>query len=259
MLLGAHVPGSDPLGQAAAIRAEVVQVFLSPPQSWKAPAPREDAEQLRAAELPIYVHAPYIMNVATTDNRVRHPSRQTLQRTVAAASAIGAEGVIVHGGHLPVDDDPDRGFQNWRKTLERLETEVPILIENTAGGDNAVARHLDRIARLWEGLEGVDVPFGLCLDTCHLHAAGEDLDGVVDRVLAITGRIDLLHLNDSRDTAGSGRDRHASLGTGRIDPQLLVAVVAEAQVPTIIETPGEADALAADLAWIRERLGLPAA
>jgi deoxyribonuclease IV len=259
MLLGAHVPSADPLAEAAARTAELVQIFLSPPQSWKAPKPRDDAEQLRAASLPIYVHAPYIMNVATTDNRVRHPSRQTLQRTVQAAEAIGAAGVIVHGGHLPVGDDPEQGFRNWRTTLERLETEVPILIENTAGGDNAVARHLDRLARLWEAIDGVEVPYGLCLDTCHLHAAGEDLHGVAERVKAITGRIDLVHLNDSRDAFGSGRDRHANLGTGQIESDLMVAVVADAQAPTIVETPGEAGAHAADLAWIRKRLGLPAA
>jgi deoxyribonuclease IV len=259
MLLGAHVPGSDPLTQAAARGADLVQIFLSPPQSWKAPSPRADAEELRHASLPIYVHAPYIMNVATTDNRVRHPSRQTLQHTIKAAEAIGAAGVIVHAGHLPVDDDPEQGLVNWRKTLERLETKVPILIENTAGGDNAVARHLDRLARLWEAIEGVEVPYGLCLDTCHLHAAGEDLHGVVERVKAITGRIDLVHLNDSRDEFGSGRDRHANLGSGQIDPELMLAVVVDAQAPTIVETPGDADAHAADLAWIRKRLGLPPA
>ena len=255
MRIGAHVSQQDPLGAADRIGAQVVQIFLGDPQSWKKPPERDDAERLRAAPLPVYVHAPYVMNLASTNNRVRHPSRKTLEQTLEAAAAIGAEGVIVHGGHVEDDDDPEEGFANWRKALDRIATPVPVLIENTAGGENAMARTVDRIARLFEVLEGVDAEVGFCLDTCHLHAAGEDLADAVARIRDVTGRVDLVHLNDSKDEAGSGRDRHTNLGRGRIDPDVLVAVVRDADTDVVLETPdGEGGGQAADLAFIRERL-----
>jgi deoxyribonuclease-4 len=124
-------------------------------------------------------------------------------------------------------------------------------LENTAGGTNAMARHFDRLARLWDAVG--DSGLGFCLDTCHAYAGGEDLVGIVDRVKAITGRIDLVHLNDSRDAFGSGADRHANVGEGTIDPELLVAVCAAAGAPVVVETPAEGQA--ADVAFLRERLG----
>jgi deoxyribonuclease-4 len=93
---------------------------------------------------------------------------------------------------------------------------------------------------------------GFCLDTCHAHASGEPLEGVVERVLGITGRIDLVHCNDSKDPAGSGRDRHQHLGQGEIDPELLVEVVRTAGAPVIVET--EPEGRKDDLAWLRDRL-----
>jgi deoxyribonuclease IV len=256
MRIGAHVRATAPLEAAAERDAEIVQLFLSAPQQFKGPKPREDAAELRASEVGIYVHAPYLINVATTNARVRHPSRSLLEKTVRAAEDIGALGVIVHGGHLPEEDDIEQGFANWRTTLDRLESSVPILIENTAGGQNAVARHLDRIARLWEALEGTETPFGFCLDTCHTHASGDALAGAVERALAITGRIDLVHLNDSKDAPGSGRDRHQNLGAGEIDADLLVEVVRQADADVVVETPDgdEGGQQAADIAWLRGRL-----
>ena len=148
------------------------------------------------------MHAPYLVNVATTNNKIRIPSRKILDQHAEAAAALGARGLIVHGGHLNDGDDPQVGFDNWRKVFERATFDLPILIENTAGGDNAMARRLDRIARLWDAV-GEFNP-GFCLDTCHAHAGGEELLDLVDRVKAITGRIDLVHANGSRDAFGSG-------------------------------------------------------
>ena len=102
----------------------------------------------------------------------------------------------MHGGHVGDGDDPAKGFENWRKVFERETFPVQILIENTAGGENAMARRFDRLARLWEAVGEFGV--GFCLDTCHAYSAGEELDGIVERVLAITGRIDLVHANSSR-------------------------------------------------------------
>ena len=255
MLLGSHVPSADPLGEAAARRAQVVQVFLSAPRAWRPPAPRADAEVLRAAGTPIYVHAPYLINVAAGDDRVRSTSVESLALTCAAAATIGAAGVVVHGGHLPVDEPFATGVNAWRTTLSAIDSEDPVLIENTAGGRNALAHHPAAIAQLWDGLAGLDVPFGFCLDTCHLHAAtDDDLIAGFDQVLDAVGRIDLVHLNDSRDVAGSGRDRHANLGGGEIDPAAMVEVVRRADAPVVVETPGGAAAQRADLDWLRHRL-----
>jgi deoxyribonuclease-4 len=126
-----------------------------------------------------------------------------------------------------------------------------ILVENTAGGDNAMARRLDSLARLWDAIGDYDV--GFCLDTCHAFAAGEDLANVVDRVRAITGRIDLVHCNNSRDEFGSARDRHAPLRAGTINPHELVAICAAADAPVILETDPATQA--DDIAWLRAQLG----
>src|SRR3954454_14497849 len=208
-LVGAHVDSADPLAHATTIGAEAVQFFLGDPQGWKAPPPHPHAEALQATDLPIYIHAPYLVNVASTNNKIRIPSRKILDQHATAAAGIGARGLIVHGGHVTAKDDPEVGVENWRKTFERAPEggyPLPILIENTAGGENAMARSFERLARLWD-VVGEFGP-GLVRDTCHAWAAGEDLAGIVGRAMAITGRVDLVHANSSRDDAGSGPDRH---------------------------------------------------
>ncbi|NUW44580.1 deoxyribonuclease IV [Nonomuraea rhodomycinica] len=244
--IGAHVGQDDPAAHAAAVGAEVVQFFLGDPQGYAKPVlPDKPVEGVD-----VFIHAPYLVNVATTNNRIRIPSRKLLAQHLEAAAGLGAKGLIVHGGHVNKSDDPQAGFDNWRKVFERLECPIPVLIENTAGGGNAMARKLERIARLWDALDGFDV--GFCLDTCHAHAGGEELVDLVDRVKAITGRIDLVHCNDSRDAFDSGADRHANLGKGQIDPELILAVCRAAGAPIVVETPAEGQA--ADIAFLRENL-----
>ena len=99
-----------------------------------------------------------------------------------------------------------------------------------------MARDLDAIARLWEAIG--EFGAGFVLDTCHAWAAGWDLATAVDDVRAITGRIDLVHLNNSRDAAGSSRDRHAPLADGEIPTELLLEVARAADCPVVLETPG---------------------
>jgi len=251
VLIGAHVSNAAPLLEAAARNADLVQMFLSNPQSWKKPAARDDAAELLASETPIYVHAPYLMNLASPNNRVRIPSRKTLAQTVAAAEAIGARGVIVHGGHVGDDEDLAVGFDRWRKALDSFDGGVSILIENTAGGGNAVVRDLRGYGPLWEALEGHDV--GVCLDTCHAWAGGADLEGAVELLDQLTGGIALVHCNDSRDPFDSRRDRHTNLGQGEIPERLLVGVVRAAGAPVVVETP-DTEGQAADIAWLRERV-----
>jgi deoxyribonuclease-4 len=248
--IGAHVGQADPVSEAKARNADLVQFFLGDPQDWKAPVVRDLGD---TSGLDLYVHAPYIVNVASGNNKIRIPSRKILSQHAEAAAGLGAKGLIVHGGHVSKGDDLALGIDNWVKTFERMANPLPILIENTAGGDNALARRFDALARLWDAVGSYD-RVGFCLDTCHAHAGGEDLLGIVDRVKAITGRIDLVHCNDSRDAFDSGADRHANFGTGQIDPDLLVAVVAAAGAPVVCETPGGAEGQGADIAFLRDHL-----
>src|SRR3954470_18642990 len=262
MLIGAHGEQPDPIAEAKARKAPLVQFFLGDPQSYKGPVfkyaggPEGLKADAEAAGVDLYVHAPYLINVATTNNRQRIPGRKLLQQPMDAAASIGAKGLIVHGGHVQDDDDPAKGFDNWRKAVEATDIKIPLLIENTAGGTNAMTRYLDRIAGLWEAIsvaDGFD-RVGFCLDSCHAHAGGNDLASVVEDVVEVTGKVDLVHCNDSRDDFGSGADRHANFGHGHIEPDALAAVVRDAGAPVVCETPGGPDEHKADFAFLRERV-----
>ena len=231
-----------------------MQIFLSHPQTWRKPPPRRDAEELRAAAIDVYVHAPYLINVCSPKNNVRYGSRKILQQTCDAAAEIGAAAVIVHAGFA--EDGIEAGVGRWPRTLELLESQVPVWIENTAGGENAVARRFDDLARLWEAISAApgELDVGFCFDTCHAHSAGEELADAVDRARGIVGRIDLLHANDSKDPAGSGRDRHENLGAGEIGAEALRTMIRAADAPVVCETPGGPEDMRSDLEFARSAL-----
>jgi deoxyribonuclease IV len=255
--VGAHVNATDPIAAAQSLGADTVQIFLGDPQKWTKPVIDYPggAEALReraaAADITIYVHAPYIINVASANNRIRIPSRKLLAQSVAAATSVGAAGVIVHGGHVTADTDEQVGFDNWRKAFEAIDATCPILIENTAGGNHAMARYPESLERLWAALDGFDA--GFCLDTCHAWAGGMPLPDAAAICREITGRIDLIHANDSIGAFDSGRDRHANFGHGTCNLADLLATIVVADAPAVIcETP--TDGIAADINLIRTAL-----
>src|SRR5688500_9115679 len=184
--IGVHVgPGltadneldaGGPLARAAEMDADGVQVFLTDPQSYKSPKPRPDADALLRSDVMVVVHAPYMLNVASTNNRIRVPGRKLLAEHARAAAEIGALGMVVHGGHVLAEDDPAVGVDNWRKTFAYQEKNggfpLPLLIENTAGGGNAMARDLDAGGRPFDAIG--DFGAGSVLDTCHASDAGWD-------------------------------------------------------------------------------------
>src|SRR5579862_8365979 len=194
--IGAHFHVDNPLNEATACGADAAQFFLGDPQGWKGPVipggdPAAVKDAFAAAGIDIYIHAPYVINVATSNNRIRIPSRKLLDQHLKAAAAVGAKGLIVHGGHVTAGVAAEDGLENWRKAVERIERPLPMLIENTAGGDGAMARSLDAIAKLWDVVAAAAADsgenLGFCLDTCHANSAGIDLSDAVDRVTSITG------------------------------------------------------------------------
>ena len=186
----------------------------------------------------------------------RDADRSLIADRKVAILGYGSQGHAHALNLLESGVDPAVGFDNWRKAIEATQLSVPLLIENTAGGENAMTRHLERIAQVWDAIgaaEGAD-RVGFCLDTCHAWAGGIELDTAVEKIRGITGRIDLVHANDSRDDFDSGADRHTNFGAGRIDQVGFVDLVRAAGAPVICETPGDAGDHLADFAWLRDRL-----
>lgn len=260
--IGAHVPVAGGLvrkglAKAAEIGAETLQVFAGSPRGWAPPRLDEDtAREFRrrceAGAWPVFVHAAYLVNLASPVPEVVDRSVENLRAAVAAAGLLGAEGVVVHAGSS-IDGDRAAALRRlgpvYRRVLDGAPPGVRLLVEPTAGGANWTASTLRSAG---EYLDAVGIgEVGLCLDTCHLHAAGEDLadqDGLDASLLALTaaigpGRIGLVHLNDSKDPRDSRRDRHESLGLGRLGDDGLRAVMSTpllAGVPLITETPAHA-------------------
>src|SRR5690606_40070405 len=103
--------------------------------------PHPQADELRASDADVVIHSRYLVNVASTNNRIRIPSRKLVAQDAKMAAELGAFGLVVHGGHVRRGEDPQVGIDNWRKLFERAvdsPLEVPILVENTAGGDGAL-------------------------------------------------------------------------------------------------------------------------
>lgn len=254
MLLGAHVDRASVLAAAEATGSDVVQIFLSAPLSWATPRVGQDEKVLRDSGLAIFVHAPYLLNPASVNPEVRSRTRRALIAQSEAAARIGASGLVVHGGHPTGDGDVRDGIAGWVEVLHDVHLPVRLLIENTAGGKAAVARSFDAFAALYGALHDAGHNIGVCLDTCHAHAGGEELVYACERLRAFAGKIDLVHANDSRDPFNSGRDRHANLGAGACGLEAVAHVVAEAGCPAVVETPGGNMMMREDIAALRAKV-----
>jgi deoxyribonuclease-4 len=253
MNIGAHISSAKAIEENKYVKGNTFQIFISSPQMWRSPKPREDADVLQDFDGPIYVHAPYLINVATANNKVRHPSRKLLKDTCKVAASFGAKAVIVHGGSVGEGGDIAKGYEYWRKAIQEVEdTGMRILVENTAGGKNSIAREMDSIERLWEVVGDLNV--GLCLDTCHSWAGGIPTKDAVKGFKKLVKKIDLVHFNDSKDDFNSSRDRHQNLGKGNIPKDELEYVIKNCKTDIIVETPGGLDEQKKDVAWVKRRL-----
>jgi deoxyribonuclease-4 len=250
-LIGTHVAVAGGLvktglGEADEVGAEIIQLFAGNPRSWapRAADPAAD-EAFRAAcaerELPVVVHAPHLINLGAPSELVLSRSLAALELTLRRASDLGAVAVVVHAGSSVTPGRRTTALaalpELIRPLVDRADPAVRLLIEPTAGAGESMA---STIGSTIEYLRAVnDERVGLCLDTCHLHAAGEDL---ADPQLldSVASTIALVHVNDSRDPRGSHRDRHESLDAGTVGLPTLAAFLAHpalVEVPVLVETP----------------------
>jgi deoxyribonuclease-4 len=248
------------LAYAHEIGAGAVQVFVSNPRGW-APSAGDPAQDERfrgeCADrgIPVYVHAPYLVNFGSPTDATLRRSVEAVTHAMRRAQAIGALGVVVHAGSAVAGAHRDDAMKQLRThllpLLDAAEPDGPrLLVEPTAGGGQALCATIGQLEPWFAELDHHQM-LGVCLDTCHLFAAGHDLasPGGAKKALDLLvktvgrGRLGLVHANDSKDPLGSGRDRHAAIGEGQIAKDMFAELFrhpATRGVPVVVETPGDA-------------------
>ena len=260
MQIGAHVSSSggihNAVDRAVAIGADSMQVFTQSPRMWRPtnhdPATFDRFRERRAETGMggVLCHALYLCNFAAPDDEVYAKSVAALRNTMEVASAIGADGVVVHvGSHLGSGFEVglERVVPAMEQVLELSSDETWLLMENSAGAGGTIGRSIEELARLYERLDR-HPRLGLCLDSCHLYVSGIDvtdpaaLDACLDEVDSTIGldRLRALHVNDSAAALGSNRDRHANIGEGVLGEKLGVFLGNDRlqDLPAVLETAG---------------------
>lgn len=249
------------LAQADALGCETIQVFAGNPRGWAASAgdPRVDAA-FRAATaergMRVFVHAPYLVNLGSPTPATYEKSVASVAHNLKRAAEIGAEGVVVHTGSCVDAGTLEVAMRQVREgllpILEVLGDDAPwLLLEPTAGQGQSLCAGVDDLEAYLAALDG-HPRAGICLDTCHVFAAGAPLDepggatATVDRIVELggPGRLRLVHANDSKDVRGAFKDRHEKIGEGHIGIgafEELFAHPATDGVPFVLETPGTRD------------------
>lgn len=276
MLIGAHVSTAGGLENAITRGSELgcssIQIFNQSPRAWKPTEyGEEDFEAFRAALAEsdveeVIIHAVYLINCATPEPELRSKSLASLTHALRIGDEIGAAGVVLHpGARKDAELGPamERAGSVIAEAIADTER-CPVLIEQMAGHKGILGSDFDEIAALTEAA-GAGDRVGLCLDSCHLFAAGYDIrtaETIDDMLVEIErklglGRLGALHVNDSMTEFDSRRDRHADLGKGEIGEEGLALFLSEPRfegLPATLETPGtdRKGASAADVSFARE-------
>ncbi|MFY9265655.1 MAG: deoxyribonuclease IV [Solirubrobacterales bacterium] len=260
MLIGAHVSTSGGLEKSVERGLErgcdAIQIFNQSPRMWRPPAYDEsnfaafrDAMAASAIKS-VVIHAIYLINPGSTDPGLAKKSLDSLAHALRVGDAIDADGVVLHPGHVKEPDTYSAAIKRVAATIKKAlgnSESCRLLLENAAG-KKAIGVKFDHLHDLIDLLDGDD-RVGVCVDSCHSHAAGYDVrtfDGVkevvdeLDRVVGLD-RLHALHLNDSRDEYASHRDRHENLGDGFIGKTGMQAFLSEPRfegLPVLMEVPG---------------------
>jgi deoxyribonuclease IV len=274
------------LSYAAEVNAEVIQVFVSNPRGWAAgPGDAGEDARLRESGMPVFIHATYMINLGSGNPDVAAKSAVAVEHALRRGGEIGARGVVIHTGSAAGWAAPDAGESDARARvrgrqsalrqireialplLDKLGDDDPdLLFEPMAGQGQMLCARAGDLAAYLSAVE-YHPKAGVCLDTCHMFAAGHDLtaEGGVAAMLgdlstvtgstatgAGVGRVKLVHANDSVLGCGSKRDRHETIGAGTIGTapfrELLSALP---DVPFVVETPGGKAGHARDIATLK--------
>lgn len=279
LLLGAHMSTAGGLHTAfargEALGCTAIQIFTSSPRQWRGRKltdndVREFREAWEASSCrECLAHDIYLTRLGTRDGAIRSRSRSTFAEEIRTCQRLGLSGLVMH----PVGDtdaDEDAVLARVAESLNAVFDDVPfegtlVLLETTAGQGANVGYRFEQLARIIESVEQ-DERLGICVDTCHVFAAGYDISGktgwkkMMSELETTVGldRLKAIHLNDSRKPCGSRVDRHAHIGRGEIGEAAFGSVMRDrrlARIPKVLETPKEDDMDAVNLALLRKLAG----
>jgi deoxyribonuclease IV len=266
MRIGRHMPTHSNAVKAVqiakSIGCEAIQIFASNPTAWRPPV--DDAKGYQAfaqatheADLnPVVLHAPYLINLGTTDDVVWEKSITLLTWTMQRGGLLGASHVVFHtGSHkgAGIEVGIERVVQGIERILPESPEGVMLLLENAAGAGNALGNTFEQLASILQRLPQYRNRLGICLDTAHLWGAGHDISDrvavlrVLERCEETFGlqRLEVIHLNDTEVALASRRDLHKRLGEGIIGEEGLGTLLRDPRVEhctVILETPIKQDA-----------------
>lgn len=260
MRLGLHVSIAgkiyESVDRAHALGCECMQIFSRNPRSWQtAKLVKSDVEEFKRRRekekiKPLIVHIPYLVNLASPEDKLYKKSIQSYIEDAERADLLGAEYFITHlGSHK--GEGQDLGIRRFAsaldKIIKKLHPKVMILLENTAGSGNWLGGTFEEISEIMEK-SNQKKNLGLCFDTCHAYAAGYDIankEGLnktlkkIDKLMGID-KLKVIHLNDSKGDLGSRLDRHEHIGEGRIGKSGFKVILHHPKLkslPLILETP----------------------
>jgi deoxyribonuclease-4 len=264
LLLGAHVSTAggcrNAPARAADIGATAIQIFTKQPNRWaEVELADDECTAYRAGITDRAVgyanaHDSYLINLASPDPVLRDRSVAAFKAELRRADRLGLDALVTHPGNA-TDGDMARGLAQNAALIEESLAEVGgtvmVLLETTAGSGKVIGSRFEELAEMIDRISPeLRERVGICLDTCHVYAAGYDLRGDYRGVMTHLGdvigldRLKLFHLNDSATPFGSRRDRHAGIGEGSLGEEPFRAVMTDerfAAVPKVIETPKECD------------------
>jgi len=272
LMLGAHMSISGGIDLAPLRGQEVgcrtIQLFTKNSNQWRArPLPSDEIERyrtnLQAAGIAGSVaHDSYLINLASTDADLHRKSMAAFQEELERAEALGIPYLVTHpGAHMGAGEEA--GLRRVAASLQALLKHtkgyrVQVVIETAAGQGTSLGYRFDQIATILDQI-GIPERTGVCLDTCHLFAAGYDIRtpegyaAVIDEFDRIVGlpRLRVIHLNDSKKELGSRVDRHEHIGRGAIGLEAFRCLVTDPRLrgaPMILETPKDGDFVTSDRA-----------
>lgn len=255
--LGAHISiagGYDKaLDRLSMIGGNCLQIFSTSPRSWGFSMPSPDsidtfiASKKRLSISPVYFHASYLLNLASNE-RIGEFSKKSIIHELTLTQDLDIKGTVIHlGSYKGVKTEENKKilFKNIEYILAKSPKSSYFIIENA--GTNKLCQKLEEIADIIQNLK--DTRLKVCLDTCHLHAAGYDLstshkfESFLDMFHTLIGidRLELIHMNDSKDVFGSCRDRHENIGEGNVGLEIFRNIITHPSLrhlPLILETPG---------------------